>query len=108
MKVTGSENITESKQNVSSESKNTVYKCDQCQFKFKRKKNLQKHIQNKHLKNWIKCQKCKNSFNSEKELNNHIFKKHNKHKSVNNDDSVSVKGIKTEQNTLVVPVVDVL
>ena len=99
MKVTGSENITESKQNVSSESKNTVYKCDQCQFKFKRKKNLQKHIQNKHLKNWIKCQKCKNSFNSEKELNNHMCKKHNRHKSVNNDDSVPVKVNKSEQNT---------
>ena len=98
VKVTANEEITESKQDVSSESKNTVYKCDQCQLEFKRKKNLQKHIHNKHLKNSIKCKKCKNSFDSEKELNNHMSKKHNKHKSVNNDDSVPVKGNKSEQN----------
>ena len=99
VKVTANEEKTESKQNMSSESKDNVYKCDQCQFTFKRKKNLQKHIHNKHLKNAIKCTKCKNSFDSEKELKNHMSKKHTKHKSVNNDDSVPVKGNKTEQNS---------
>ena len=38
VKVTANEEITESKQDVSSESKNTVYKCDQFQLEFKRKK----------------------------------------------------------------------
>ena len=101
VKVTANEEKTESKQNTSSESKDTVYKCDQCQLKFKRKKNLQKHIHNKHLKNAIKCTKFKNSFDSEKELKNHMSKKHNKHKSVNNDDSdsLSVKDNKTEQSS---------
>ena len=84
---------------MSSESKDNVYKCDKCKFKFKRKKNLQKHIHNKHLKNSIKCTKCKNSFDFEKELKNHMSKKHNKHKSVNNDDSVPISGNKTEQTS---------
>ena len=57
VKVTENEEKTESKQNMSSESKDNVYKCDQCQFKFKRKTNLQKHIHNKHLKNSIKYTK---------------------------------------------------
>ena len=47
----------------------------------------------------FKCTKCKNSFDSEKELNNHMSEKHTKHKSVNNDDSVPVKGNKTKQNS---------
>ena len=34
VKVTANEEITESEQDVSSESKNNVYECDQCQFKF--------------------------------------------------------------------------
>ena len=34
-----------------------AYKCDQCKFKFKKKKNLQKHLNAKHLKP-EKCEQC--------------------------------------------------
>ena len=47
----------------------------------------------------LSAQNAKNSFDSEKELKNHMSKKHNKHKSVNNDDSVPVKGNESDHNS---------
>ena len=45
------EENSELNKDVSSGSKDKIYKCDQCQFTFKQRKNLQKHVNNKHLKN---------------------------------------------------------
>lgn len=53
-----------------------VFKCDQCESTFKKKKNLQKHINTKHLKKSEQCEHCKACFGSEKELKNHMKKKH--------------------------------
>ena len=53
-----------------------VFKCDQCESKFKKKKNLQKHINTKHLKKTEQCEHCKAFFGSEKELKNHMKNKH--------------------------------
>ena len=41
------------------------FKCDQCESKIKKKKNLQKHINAKHLKS-EKCNYCKSCFVSKK------------------------------------------
>ena len=54
-------------------------KCDQCEFKFKKKNNLQKHINAKHLKS-EKCEQCQSCFVSKKELKNNTKEKHSKQK----------------------------
>ena len=98
MQITTNKENSEFKQDVSSEIKDNVYKCDQCHFTFKRKKNAQKHVNNKYFKNSIKCTKCKNSFDSEIFLKNHMNKKHNKikNKSVHNDNYVTIKNNESE------------
>ena len=88
---TANEENSELNKNVSSGSKDKIYKYDQCQITFKTRKNLQKRVNNKHLKNLIKCTKCHNNFDSETELKNPMNKKHNKLKSDKNDNYVSVK-----------------
>ena len=62
------EESSESNKDASSESKDIVYKCDQCQFTFKRKTNSQKYVNKKQQKNSIKCTKCQSRFNFEHEL----------------------------------------
>ena len=46
MQITANQESSEFKQDISFEIKDNVYKCDQCQFTFKRKKNLKKRVNN--------------------------------------------------------------
>ena len=91
LEPTAKEENSELNKDLSSGSKDKIYKCDQCPFTFKRRKNLQKHVNNKHLENLTRCTKCQNSFDSKSELMNHMNKKHNKLKSDQHDDYKSVK-----------------
>ena len=72
----------EFKEGVTSDRNDKVYECNQCCFTFKRKKNLQKHIHNKHLKKSIGCTKCENCFDSETDLKKHMNQEHQKLKIV--------------------------
>ena len=69
-------------------SKSKVFECDQCECTFKRKKNLQKHVNSNHLiKSAVQCSKCRACFDSKADLKNHMIKKHSKSKSMQSEDN---------------------
>ena len=75
-------------EDVIPESKSKVFECDQCECTFKKKKNLHKHVNSKHIINSaVQCSKCRACFDSEANLKNHMIKKHSKSKSMQSEDN---------------------
>ena len=69
-------NKSESKEVTNPRIKAKLFECDQCDFSYKRKKSLIKHMNTKHHKERIQCKECKQYFDSKNDMINHVKAKH--------------------------------